>query len=358
MKIYLNSYIAQNLGDDLFMDMLFTRYPNHQFYAINRVKCNYNYSNFFLYSNKYVYKICCKLTNLEKHIANWYDMVVTIGGSMFMEGNNTKLDFSLGKKDRYVLGINFGPYKTNDYYNAAYTAFRNCKDVCFREKHSYELFKDLSNTRYAPDIAFGFDKSNLNITDRKRAIVSVISCDFKFNEGTKNVETGTSKYTKVYEDKMVELIERLALKENYEIVLFSMCQNQYDGKAVDDIYTKCSNAAKGKIEKYYYNGDLEEALDIFADSSLVVGTRLHANIIGMALGKPIIPFAYSDKMIHIFEDMFEDKPQDMPHIIDIRYIDDFDVNDITQEDLTKVIDVSDLVERSQEQFKELDKVLK
>ena len=29
-----------------------------------------------------------------------------------------------------------------------------CDDVCFRDLYSYELFKDLSQVRYAPDIVF------------------------------------------------------------------------------------------------------------------------------------------------------------------------------------------------------------
>ena len=45
MKIYLNAYIAQNLGDDLFLDILLKRYPNHEFYAITQIKNEYHQTN-------------------------------------------------------------------------------------------------------------------------------------------------------------------------------------------------------------------------------------------------------------------------------------------------------------------------
>ena len=35
--------------------------------------------------------------------------------------------------------------------------FKKAKDVCFREKHSKSLFKDLTNIRVAPDIVFGLN---------------------------------------------------------------------------------------------------------------------------------------------------------------------------------------------------------
>lgn len=353
MKIYLNAYIAQNLGDDLFLDILLKRYPHHDFYALTQVKNNYHYPNLHLYHNSFIYKFIKKF-NLEKYIANRLDMVVTIGGSMFMENQNRKQDLSLGKKERYILGTNFGPYQTNEYYQMAYHVFQKCKDVCFREKYSYELFRDLPNVRWLPDIAFGMDVSDLTITNRKRAVIVPISYEDKLKE---SYEQGNN-FSNIYETKMVELIERLSSKEGYEIVLLSMCENQNDNKAVDRIFEKCSPKVQKKIEKYDYKGNIKEALNIFADASLIVGSRFHANIIGMILGKAIIPFIYSDKTIHMIEDVLENSKSPKPLMVDIRKINDFDVSQITQEDLNKIMDVSNILEKAEDQFQELDKALK
>ena len=50
MKIYVDAYLAKNLGDDLFINILTTRYPEHKFYAISKGEKGYNTKNL-----KYVY---------------------------------------------------------------------------------------------------------------------------------------------------------------------------------------------------------------------------------------------------------------------------------------------------------------
>ena len=194
MKVYVDAYLAQNLGDDLFIDILTKRYPNHKFLAISKKQCKHNLKNLKVVSNSYLYRTVKKF-QLEKYLANMCDVVVSIGGSMYMENNDNTRDFSLGKNKRYILGTNFGPYQTKEYYNNLKKVFKNAEDVCFREKYSYDLFKDLPNVRYAPDIVFSMNTSNVNVTNRKKAIISVISCKRKLN----------NKYTKLYENKMIEL---------------------------------------------------------------------------------------------------------------------------------------------------------
>ena len=197
MKIYMKAYLSHNLGDDLFVKTLVDRYKNHKFYAIsNGFKYN-KYDNLKVYSNKFICKIIRKL-KLESYLANMCDITVTIGGSMYMERTekDKQRKFQIGNNKHYILGCNFGPYKTQEYFDNVKKVFENAEDVCFREKYSYELFKDLKNVRYEPDILFSLDTSNINITNRRRAIISVISCAYKIGEN----------YQKEYENKMLELI--------------------------------------------------------------------------------------------------------------------------------------------------------
>ncbi len=41
------------------------------------------------------------------------------------------------------------------------------EDVCFRDKYSYNLFKELPNARQAADIVFSMDTSNIKIQTGK-----------------------------------------------------------------------------------------------------------------------------------------------------------------------------------------------
>lgn len=336
----MDAYLALNLGDDLFIDILTKRYSKHRFYAISKGIKGYNQKNLKVYANSYLYRGLKKF-QLEKYLANRCRLVVSIGGSMYIENNDSKRDFSLGKNKHYILGSNFGPYKTEEYYKNIYQLFKNVEDVCFREKHSYDLFKELPNVRYESDIVFSMNTDNIKITNRKRAIFSVISCSYKLEE----------KYKEAYEEKMIELMKLLQAK-GYEICLMSFCKMEEDEEAIKSILDKCDNEMKEGIQTYYYNGNIEEALNEIGDSSVVIGSRFHANIIGLVLGKAIIPVLYSDKTKHVLEDMKIE-----PKMIDIRNLEDFDVKSITDEDLNKHFDIEMQAKSAGRQFEELDKIL-
>ena len=336
MKVYLDAYFAKNLGDDIFIDILVKKYPTHNFYAISENAKEYNKDNLKVFCNKYIFKALKKF-QWEKYLANHFDMVVTIGGSMFMENNDSTRDFSLGKK-RYILGANFGPYKTEVYYNNIHSMLSKVKDVCFRDKYSYELFKDLPNIRCASDIVFSMDTSKIKITNRKRVVISIISPEYKLNK----------RYKEEYENKMTQLIEML-IKKGYEICLMSFCKIEHDEEEIENIISKMPTIYKEKIDKYYYNGNIEEALNVLADSQVIIGGRFHANILGLLLGKSIIPVLYSDKTLNVLKDMKIDTK-----IIDIRKLQDFDVNSITDVYLNKYFNIEKEKLDAQKHFEKLD----
>ena len=205
MKIYARAYLTENLGDDLFIKILTDRYKKHQFYSISRGFKNYTKGNLKVYSNPILFDIIEEF-KLEKYLSNKCDLAISIGGSMYMENEKYIKDYSFGKNKYYVLGSNFGPYKTQGYYNKVYDFFKNAEDVCFREEYSYNLFKDLPNVRYASDIVFNLDIKDVKNTNRKKAIFSIISCADKIGIQHQND----------YENKIIELIKYLKEKQ-YEI---------------------------------------------------------------------------------------------------------------------------------------------
>lgn len=341
MKIFIDAYLEGNLGDDLFADILVNRYPNHQFYTLS-----WDYSsrkNLKVLSNKFLVKVMRKLS-LRSLLANTCDLSVTIGGSMYMEYDGyNKNSFYLGKKPHYIMGINFGPYKTKEYFDIIHNVFKNAEDVCFREKYSYNLFKDLPNVRWAPDIVFSMDTSNIKITDRKRVVFSIISCRRKVEE----------KYTNVYEEKIIEMT-KFFIDKGYEVCYMSFCKDELDEEAIEAIINKCDNYLKNNISTYYYRGNMQEALEQLADSQIIVGGRFHANILGMLFGKTVIPMLYSNKTQNVLDNMnFKGK------IIDIRKIEKLDVQkELTKDMLEYKQDIKYELEHAKEHFAKLDQVLR
>ena len=97
------------------------------------------------------------------------------------------------------------------------------------------------------------------------------------------------------------------------------------------------------------NGNIEEAMNVLADSQVIVGGRFHANILGLLLSKSIIPVLYSDKTLNVLKDMNIDAP-----VIDIRNLKDFDISSITDADLNKVYNVEKEKIDAQRHFEKLD----
>lgn len=342
MKIFVNAFLENNLGDDLFVDILLNRYPQHTFYTIS--KDFKPRKNLKVLSNNFLIKVIRKLS-LKPILANRCDMSVVIGGSMYMEETpqDTNKNFSLGKNPYCILGVNFGPYKTDQYYQNVHNFFSKAQDVCFREKYSYNLFKELPNVRCAPDIVFSMDTSKIPITNKKRVIFSIISCKRKISE----------KYEEQYQNTIIEMT-RFFIEKEYEICYMSFCKDEGDEGAIEGILNKCDENIKNKITTYYYRGNIEEALEQLANSQIIVGSRFHANILGMVFGKTIIPMAYSDKTKNVLEDLnFKGK------IIDIKNLEQFNIKkDLTDETLNYKIDISNAKKKAEEHFEKLDELLK
>ena len=81
-KILVFAYLRNNVGDDLFVVELLTRYPNHIFY-INVLEEKYG-KPFKKYKNAIIQKV--DEENFNGIEIESYDGFVYIGGSIFMEG--------------------------------------------------------------------------------------------------------------------------------------------------------------------------------------------------------------------------------------------------------------------------------
>lgn len=345
MKIYLKAYTEKNLGDDIFIKIMTERYRNHEFFLVSG-KNYLKFDNLNIKRHRIMNKIMKIVSNdrvsYEKIYIKKFDITVLLGGSMFIQNDKyIKKSILENSKKYYIIGSNFGPYNTSEYHKYYENIFRGAIDICFREKHSYNLFKDLPNVRYASDIVFSMDISDIKITNNKKVVISVIECERKASIVDKEK----------YENKMVEM-SKYFIEKGYEVTLMSYCKSEKDEEAIESILTKCDSKLKERISVYYYTGNIEEALNVMGDCQIVVGARFHANIIGLLLGKTIIPIAYSDKTINVLNDMnFKGR------VLKVQDIDRFDVNSLTEDDLNYKHDISFQIKDAQKQFERLDELL-
>jgi colanic acid/amylovoran biosynthesis protein len=353
-KVLLNFFNKNNLGDDLFIKIITERYENHfSVVLLEGNKSLESIRNMTVYKNKifyYLSKVIEKLSGSRniwlKALSNEHDLLVYIGGSIFIEDNN----ISRWVKDSdfyrdlsipyYILGSNFGPYKSPEFISLVSDILGKSKDACFRDKTSYELFKELKSTRYATDIVFSIDLSKYEIKNDKTVIFSIINCDELFDKKT----------TTKYEQEIINMTRKL-VDDGYKVIYMSFCKYEGDKIAIKRITGKLEPDLINSVEIFSYDGNLEETLSEIARCEIVIATRFHAMILGLLFSKKVLPMAYSKKTTDVLNDI-----EFKGNVVDINEIDkfdgsNFDFNCLQINNVDKQIKIAEL------QFQELDKVL-
>lgn len=173
------------------------------------------------------------------------------------------------------------------------------EDVCFRDRYSVSLFPQLENVRYAPDILLSEAVVRPVLPKSPTIVVSVIDLGDR---------PGLVEYQGAYQRKLVDLI-KAAQEVDLDICLMGFCSYEGDDRAVRQIFHKAEGVSEAEhIRTFIYDGDTAAALAVLGGARAIVATRFHAMILGWALGRPVMPIAYSDKTRSVIEDMGYDGP--------------------------------------------------
>ena len=179
-SVFVYAFLDLNVGDDLFVRKLVASYPDVHFLLL--AKKPYKrmlaaYPNVTVYESDGFWLSGSKklgiYEQLRWRIAHECDYAVYIGGSIFIEYSDWKdqhsWDRELYHNDRlFIMGCNWGPYRTEQFKDNMRSVFSGVRDICFRDKFSYDTFSDLPNVRFAPDILFGQDWSAYAGKEEKR----------------------------------------------------------------------------------------------------------------------------------------------------------------------------------------------
>lgn len=351
-KIFVFAYTNFNLGDDLFIKILCERYTDTKFIlcAPKDYRKNFDYLNNLVVipSDSFVIKIVnyilLKLLNISirEIIANTCDGIVNIGGSIFMQSENWKKKIKRRKKvlkrPFFLLGCNFGPFTDENYYTEYKEIFKSYTDVCFRDRYSYELFKELKNVRYASDIIFQLKKNKFKQENNEIAI-SVIKPSFR--KELKNLD-------RAYYDKIRDIIIYFS-NCGYKINLLSFCKNEGDEEAIEEILKILPDTYVNNVEKIFYRNNINDILNVIGTAKYIIATRFHSMIIGWVYNKPVFPIIYNKKMTNVIKDI-----QFKGESIDIQNISELTVEDLISNMSSEPFDVSYQISDAEKHFAKLD----
>lgn len=311
MNILLDIYLEKNLGDDLFLESILKRYPTHNFYIFTRL----DYSDFekrnpnlkIVKLNRYLNYALSRLNKMsyykKKFIKNnQIDMLVAIGGSIFIEFEGWeklyKERLSLWKymqieaKKVFVLGSNFGPYRSEAFFEKYDEAFKFVDDLCFRDQYSYDLFKYHKQVRKEADVITSYPIESYLSQERENAVgISVINLSDRQQ---------LAQYQDEYIKKMVTFINHYTLKGK-KVYLISFCQHEGD-EEISELILAQVKERKDQVEKLYYRGDIEDFLKRFAKIKQIIACRFHSIILSLLFDKEFYSLIYSQKSSNFITD--------------------------------------------------------
>lgn len=355
-KILIDAYLEKNLGDDLFLKVLFERYKDSKIeWIIYTSDLSYSetfnsYNNITFKKRNFLQRIFYKLSLFKLLILSYnykkIDGYLIIGGSIFMEVENWKKIYNYrkqfinlfvkNKKPTWILGANFGPYYNEEFLDKYNDLFNICTDVCFRDRHSYDIFCKNKKVRVAPDIVFGLEAPNsqsikntvgfslINLKNRKKL--------FKYNE--------------IYKNKVIDVLENL-LKEDKKITLFSFCQLEGDDEFIEEIKNHINSP---NISIVKYKGNIDEFLEQYQKQENIIGVRFHSIILSQVFKQGVFPIIYSEKVINVLEDINLDEKY-----IYIENISNLKNKEILNINNNKIPNIEYLKKESQKHFEVLDK---
>lgn len=301
-------YWKQNLGDDLFFEILCRRYPNTVF----RTAIDPHSIETFSGLDNVVFD-CHESTRVAKMRQLARMMVgqfigaartsIEIGGSIFIQKHESRLNIgpylkrmliSLCSSSFYCLGCNFGPYYSQHQLDTYAKYFARLDDVCFRDEPSFGLFSELPNVRFAPDIVLGLDADSVpvrNVLDVD-AYTVVSAIDLEYTERNLG-EIDIPATKRDYEQFLVRNIKAEIHRGN-RVVLFSFCDHEQDQIVNERLLAELSADEKTRVSLYSHH-EIADSLALLKSAQKLIATRFHAMILGWVFGTPTYVVTYSKK---------------------------------------------------------------
>lgn len=362
--VKLNACIYNNVGDDLMVETLLDRYPQYTFFYDNPW---YTASNKFLLHKNFlnlhaIYQKWGRLNHFlniitcyshEDFFYRWIiqrvrkkcKCAVNIGGSIYMEREGESVQDRIKREEKkrdslplFVIGANFGPYKSPEFYTQFKTYFSACKDVCFRDKESYKLFSDISCVRWAPDVVF-----NHTYSEKERSSDNVLISVINFRNRKE-----LSQYAEDYEMFIVSICEE-CIKLKKTPILMAFCESEGDFEAVERIQSLLKIEIREATRIVLYS-DTREINELFSSAGFVLATRFHALILALKYDKPFYAISYNKKIQNVMMDIGCDsycQPEEIRSI---------DSGTVLQSDKAK--DILLYIDNAELQFSRFDEYMK
>ena len=311
-SVMLYGFYGMNLGDDLFFEKLIKRYPDTLFlvYCFSYYRPffeQFDNVKFYAYEDAFVQKVNDIGKKIKVHdlfellLLKRSNATVHIGGSIYQQIGDYELDYKLRVRRKqpfkpfYSISCNFGAFKTEEFKHKWRKQFKKFKDICFRDRYSYELFSDLKGVRQAPDLLFSY-KAEQNEEISNSVAISVFN---PFASHRSIPEHISNAYLEAIAKTVTDLVA-----DGKKVTLLGFCAFEGDGVLLHDLLCRLPDGMREKINAINYSFETkDQILNALSTAEYVIGTRLHSVILGLVNGKKVLPIAYDQKINYILKDI-------------------------------------------------------
>jgi colanic acid/amylovoran biosynthesis protein len=244
------------------------------------------------------------------------NLIVSAGGTYLVEHyrlelNLLQLALAVSTGNPTVMFTqSLGPFRNGHIRSWVQRLFPKMAIILLRDQQSFQNLEDAkvsrANARIMPDAAFALaDIEQLEMRStrpqgaRLRVAISVRSWDFpghpRPQEAVRNYRASISR-----------MVAELVRQHDAEITMISTCQGVSEYRYDDSIVARdiASSLARDVAQRVTINSDFhspEELKDIFHGFDFVIATRMHAAILALCSGTPVLPIAYEFKTKELFE---------------------------------------------------------
>lgn len=245
------------------------------------------------------------------------DVVISTGGTYLVEKYDLRtriFDYNLSlffEKPLVFFTQSIGPFERPEYRVAFRRIFRKATLILLRDQRSKSHLQTLGVGKekmyVLADAAFalsGPETSSFADTSPKVGISVREWKHFK----TKTQEEGMQDYL----DAVRLTVERLVCEKNAEVTFVSTCQgrpeyNYDDSKIAQKVFDKLSQRVQKSVCVDSSPHDPNSFMKAVSKLDFMIATRMHAAILSLNAGTPVLPIAYEFKTEELFSRLGQNK---------------------------------------------------
>lgn len=300
MKIFLEAFVDNNFGDNLFVHIVASKYPEHTFYMLEKEEYRESYK--ILSENvKNVFLIEQKESFLEQ-----MDAMFVVGGDMFGD----RADYStMLKQIRAIkrrggivafLGISlFQGYSRLTWFDFR-ILFSQADIIVVRESATYRQLKSnvpWANIISSADMVFSTDVAKIKKVPSQRGLLGI--------SVRKKVQADSELFYPQYCEGVAEIACRYLEKSKENRVKFlAFSSGKFDdGKVAEDIMNLCPPQYREYMDCVSFSGNVSDYMLEIQRCDKLLCTRFHALVFAILLKKPFVPIVYEEKMKRLLNEI-------------------------------------------------------